>query len=84
MISKILGFFGGIKTYLIAAAAFALAVGLAVLKGMSIQKNKTKLAQKDIELEATKATYKAEKEGRVKTNENNDDIDSGNWDGFNR
>jgi len=84
MISKILGFFGGIKMYLIAAAGFALAVGLAVLKGMSIQKNKTKLAQKDIEIQAIKEVHKAEKEGRAKTDENVSDVDSGDWGGFNR
>ena len=70
--------------YLAAAGAFVLAIGLAILKGMSIQKNKTKLAQKDIEIEAIKEVHKAEKEGRAKTDENITDVDSGDWGGFNR
>jgi len=77
-------FIAKIKGYLIAAAGFMLALGLAVLKGMSIQKNKTKLAQKDIEIGAIKEVHKAKEEGRTKTDENNKDVDSGDWGGFNR
>jgi len=60
-----------IQKYLAMAGAFLLAVGLAILKGMSIQKNKTKLAQKDIEIDALKAVHKSKEEGRAKTDENN-------------
>ena len=73
-----------IKMYLIAIAGFGLAVALAVLKGMSIQKNKTKLSQKDVEIDSIKAVNEAYKEGRAKTDENNEDVDSGDWGGFNR
>ena len=70
--------------YLAAAGAFVLAVGLAVLKGMSIQKNKTKVAQKDIELESYKAVSKAKDKAKGVTDENTKKTDSGDWSGFNR
>jgi len=82
--SKILGFFGGIKMYLIAIAGFGLAVALAVLKGMSIQKNKTKVAQKDVELDSYKAVVDARDKAKEETDENSSKTDSGDWTGFNR
>jgi len=70
--------------YLAIAGAFVLAIGVAILKGMSIQKTKTKVEQKDIELKAFKAATKAKEEGRKTTDENNDKADDGDWSGFNR
>jgi len=58
MLSKLYG-------YLAAAAAFMVAVGLAVLKGMSIQKHKTELAQKDIEMDSLKAVHEAKDKVKI-------------------
>jgi hypothetical protein len=73
-----------IQKYLAMAGAFLLAVGLAVLKGMSIQKNKTKLAQKDIEFDSYKAVQEAREDAKEVTDENSSKTDSGDWTGFNR
>ena len=73
-----------IKKYLVIGGAFVIAIFLAILKGMSLQKTKTKVAQKEIELEAHKAVAKAKEEGRKVTDENNDKADDGDWSGINR
>lgn len=70
--------------YLAAAGAFVLAVGLAILKGMSIQRQKTEVAQKDIELKAHKAVALAKEKGKEVTNDNTKKADSGDWSGINR
>jgi len=70
--------------WLIGAGAFLLAIGLAILKGMSIQKNKTKLAQKDVELKTLKAVHKAKDKAKEVTDENNKKSDDGDWSGLNR
>lgn len=77
MLSKLYG-------YLAAAGAVILAVGLAILKGMSIQKNKTAVAEKEIELEAHQAVAEAKEKGGKVTDENNDKVDDGDWSGINR
>ena len=73
-----------IQGYLAAAGAFIVAITIAVFKGISIQKQKTKLAQKDIELKAHIAVSKADKKGRKKTDENNTKSNNGDWSDFNR
>ena len=70
--------------YLAAAAAFVIAVGLAILKGMSIQKNKTKVKQKEVEIGALKAVHKAEKQAEEETDANSEKADSGDFTGLNR
>ena len=76
--------FAKIKGYLIAAGAMALALILAFFKGASAQKNKTRVAQKEIELEAHKASIKAEKAANKQTEVNNEKADNGDFSGFNR
>jgi len=70
--------------YLAIAGAFVLAIGVAVLKGMSLQKTKTKVAQKEIELDAYKAVHKAEKEAEEVGDENSEKANDGDWSGLNR
>ena len=54
------------------------------LKGSSDQKNKTKVKQKDIELDAYKASVEAVRKGNKTTGENNEKADNGDFSGFNR
>lgn len=73
-----------IKGYLIAAGVFVMALLGAYFKGRSAYKSKVKLAQKDIELKAHKASAKAGKAATKKTEENNEKTDNGDFSGFNR
>lgn len=73
-----------IKGYLIAFGIAALTLIGVYLKGSSDQKAKTKARQKEIELEAHKASVKAEKAASKQTEVNNEKADNGDFSGFNR
>ena len=77
-------FLAKIKDYLIAFGIAALTLIGVYLKGSNDQKNKIKARQKEIELEAHKASMKAEKEATKQTEENNEKADNGDFSGFNR
>jgi len=73
-----------IKGYLIAAGLAIMAFVGIYLKGSSDQKNKIKVKQKDIELDAYKASVEAVNKGNKTTGENNEKADNGDFSGFNR
>jgi len=73
-----------IKGYLIAAGLAIMAFVGVYLKGSSDQKNKAKVKQKDIELDAYKASVEAVRKGDKTTGENNEKADNGDFSGFNR
>lgn len=77
MISKIWG-------YIAAAGAAALTLILAYSKGVSAQKNKVRVEQGKIELEAHKASQAAREDARGKTEANSEKADNNDWSGFNR
>lgn len=77
MLSKLQG-------YLLAGLAAIGAFVLAFLKGMSVQKTKTKVAQKDIELKSHKAAAKTREEQRNLNEQADENADNGDWSGFNR
>ena len=73
-----------IKGYLIAGGIAFLAIIGAYFKGRSAYKTKVKLAQKEVELMAHKASAKAEKQASKVTEENNEKADNSDFSGLNR
>lgn len=76
--------FAKIKDYLIAGGVTLLAIIGVYLKGSSDQRARTKARSKEIELEAHKASVKAEKKATKQTEDNNEKADNGDFSGFNR